>query len=105
MGKFCGAIGYSIQEETRPGVWTNVITEKKVFGETIKVNFRTERSENLNDNLSISSQVSFIANAYARENFQFIKYCKFKGVLWKVVSIDVEFPRIILTLGGIYNGE
>lgn len=105
MGKFCGVIGFSKTEETKPGVWTSNVTERKVYGDVIKNNSRYENSGHLNDNIVINNQVSFIADPFTRENFQTIIYCKLWGICWKVTNITVEFPRLILTLGGEYNAE
>jgi hypothetical protein len=103
MGKFYGAVGYVVTEETVPGSWMPVTTERNVYGDMIKNTSKTENSGNLNDNVILSNKVSFIADPYALKNFQDIKYVKFMGTAWKVTLVDVEYPRLILTLGVVYN--
>lgn len=106
MGKFYGAIGYGVTEETKPGVWKNSITERIVYGQSIRIASRLNSSEKVNDDISLSVQISFLADPYAMANFSLIKYAKddkYPGVAWKVKTVDVAYPRLILTLGGVYN--
>ena len=107
MAKIYGAIGYGVTEEskTQPGVWVNQITERGVAGELIRNSRRLDSSENLNNNITLSNQISIIADPYAIKNFQNIKYIKWIGTAWKVTLVEVQYPRLILTLGGVYNGE
>lgn len=104
MAKFCGPIGYSITEETTPGVWEEHITEKKYFGELIRNTKRSQSADQVNDDLNISNEISIIADPFARENFHSMKYVGFMGARWKIVSVEVRYPRLILTVGGVYNG-
>lgn len=103
--RYCGTVGYIQTVETTPGVWEEVLTEHTYFGDTITNRSRWENSSNLNDNINISNQLSIVADAYAYENFQHIKYAEFMGAKWKVVTAEVQRPRLLLTLGGVYNGE
>lgn len=103
MGKYYGAVGYGISTETSPGVWENVITEVNYMGEFYRDSRVLEKSENLNDNINIASQISIVADPYALKNYFFIKYVTFMGVKWKVKTVDLQFPRLLLTLGGEYN--
>jgi len=105
MTKFYGTVGYAESVETSPGVWTDKITERLYYGDLIKHTRRLQSSENLNDNINISNDISILADPYAVNNFHSIKYITFMGTNWKVTNVDVQFPRLILTLGGIYNGE
>lgn len=105
MAKFYGKIGYGITEEVKPGVWVNNIIEKNVIGDLTKNSRLLEKSDGVNDNINISNTISIVADPYITENFHLIKYVKFLGVAWKVKVAEVQYPRIILTLGGEYNGE
>ena len=105
MAKYCGKIGYFNTVEKVPGVWVDEIIERTSYGDILKNSRRLDNSGNLNDNINISNQISIVADPYAFENFHHIKYAKFMGVAWKVTDILVEYPRLILTLGGEYNGE
>lgn len=105
MAKFYGAIGYAETSEITPGVWVESITERNYSGDIIKNSKRWTTGENLNDNLNINNQISIIADPFAYANFHTIRYVTWMGALWKVSSIDIQRPRLVLTMGGVYNGE
>lgn len=104
MARFHGLIGYAETVETRPSIYEPVIEEKAYTGDVIKNISRNEKAENLNDNINVNNQISIVADPYAYENFHKIKYVDWMGTLWKVTSIDVNRPRLILSIGGVYNG-
>lgn len=103
MAKFHGIIGYVQTEETAPGVYNEVVTERTYTGDILRNNRRWENSERLNDNLVINNQFSIVADVFAYENFQNIRYIQWMGTSWKVNSIEIQRPRLILTVGGVYN--
>lgn len=103
MAKFCGMIGYADNTKVN-GVVKHDITERKHFGDVIKNTQRTEASGTLNDDINISNSISIVADPYAKQNFKHMKYVEFMGTKWKITNIDIQFPRLILTLGGEYNG-
>ena len=104
MAKFYGTIGYGKPVETSPGVWENQITERMYSGDLIRNSRRLQSSGNVNDNINISNQISIIADPYANENFHLMKYASFMGTKWKITDVEVQYPRLILTVGGVYNG-
>ncbi len=103
MAKFYGIIGYSVTEETSPGVWTESITERNYYGDVIRNTRRWQPGEGLNDNLTINNIISIVADPFAYQNFHAIRYIKWMGVSWKIDNIEVQRPRLILTIGGVYN--
>lgn len=105
MAKWTGMIGFATSEEIRPGVWAPMITEHKYYGDVIRNTRRIYSSDKANDDIDISNELSIIADPYARENFHTIRYAEFMGAKWRVSNVDVQYPRLILTLGGVYNGE
>lgn len=105
MAKFSGVIGYSESVETSPGVWTQKITERKARGDVLRNYRKWEGTENLNDNLVINNTISIVADKYAYDHIFAIKYVKYMGVEWKVENVEIQPPRLILSLGGVYNGE
>lgn len=105
MAKFYGVIGYADTMETAPGIWEEKITERKYFGELIRNTRRSESSGNLNDNINISNEISILADPFANQNFHSMRYVEFMGTKWKISSVEVKYPRLILTVGGVYNGE
>lgn len=104
MAKFYGAIGYGNTEETKPGVWKEIITERSYFGDVLQFTKRSESSEHLNDNLNLSNRISIVADPFATENFCSMRYIVWAGAKWKITNIEVQYPRLILTIGGVYNG-
>lgn len=104
MSKFYGPIGYITQKEISPGVWGEVIVERSYRGDITRNNRRWEASEYKNDNLTISNQLSIIADPFLYEKSSTIRYVSWLGVRWKVTNIEIQRPRLILTLGEVYNG-
>lgn len=103
MAKFYGKIGYAETVETKPGVWRPKITEKPYFGDLIRNSRQYESAGQVNDNLNIANEISIVADPYARQNFHSMRYVEFMGAKWKVTRVEVQYPRLILTIGGVYN--
>ena len=104
MARFCGMVGYGERLKTAPGVFKNQITERMYTGDLTRNTRRLQTSESVNDNITISNEVSIIADPYANQNFHKILYVIFMGTKWKVTNAEVLYPRINLTIGGVYNG-
>lgn len=105
MAKWHGIIGYANQVETAPGVWKNSIIEKNYTGDIIRnLNSWNKSPDGTNDNLNINNQISIIADPFAYHNFHAMKYVEFMGSKWKITSVEVKYPRLILNVGGVYNG-
>ena len=105
MAKFYGAVGYVEAVETAPDVFVEEATERMYKGDLLKNNRRLERGEGLNDNVTITNSISILSDPYADKHFYAIRYVKWRGQTWKVSTIDVEPPRLVLSLGGLYNGK
>ena len=104
MAKYCGNIGFAETVETRPGVWEDKITEYVYYGDLTRNTRRLQSGSNLNDNINIANNISIVADPYANKNFHKIRYIELMGTKWKVSDVEVQFPRLILTLGDVYNG-
>lgn len=102
--KYYGKVGYSESVKIDPGIYQDVTTERTYRGDVFKNTRRREAGESINDNISINNQISIIADAYAYDHFFAICYIEWMGKLWKVMNVDVQRPRLILTIGGLYNG-
>lgn len=105
MARYSGKIGFAVTKETKPGVWADEITERTYYGDLTRNTRRLQSSGNLNDNLVISNELSIVADPYANENFHAIRYAVFMGMKWKINSVQVQYPRLILELGEVYNGK
>lgn len=104
MAKFYGKIGYGETVETKPGVFELVITEVSYMGDVFRNTRRLESVDQLNNDLSVNNSISIVADAYANEHFFAMKYIQWQGALWIVSDVSVEPPRLVLKLGGVYNG-
>lgn len=104
MAKYYGSVGYANNTEPNPGVVVEEITTREYYGDVLYNTRRLENSGEINDDINVSNKISIVADPYALDNFWKIRYATFMGQKWKVKSVDVERPRLILTLGGLYNG-
>lgn len=103
MAKWFGKIGFAETKETNPGVWEEVITVREYYGDVTRNTRRFQSSENLNDNIVVSNDISIVADPYAIQNFHAMRYIEFMGAKWKINNVEVSYPRLILTLGEICN--
>lgn len=104
MAKFYGVIGYAITEETKPDVWVEKMITRKYTGDLNRNYRRLDSSSKVNDDVNISNEVSIVADPFAYQNFHAMRYLEYMGSKWKVTGVEVQFPRLILTIGGLYNG-
>lgn len=105
MAKFYGLIGYANTVETAPGVYEEQITTKEYYGDLLRNSRKLQTSsDSLNDNINVANEISILADPFANNNFHSMRYVEFMGSKWKITSVDVQFPRLILTIGGVYNG-
>ena len=104
MAKYYGSIGFAVTEEASPGVYKELITEHNYYGDLIQNIRRLQSTDKVNDDIDISNRISIVADAYANQNFHAMRYAEFMGARWKINNVDVQPPRLILTLGGLYNG-
>ena len=105
MTRFHGNVGYAEESvESAPGVWTDSIVEFEYFGDVIRNTRRLADDDKVNNDLSVSNTISIVADPYAREHFFAIRYVQWAGTLWKVDNVEVQFPRLLLRLGEVYNG-
>lgn len=105
MAKWYGEIGFAETVETKPGVWVEQITKRNYYGDVTRDSRRLQTADKLNDNVNISNQISIISDPYANENFHSMRYAFYMGTRWKITDIEVQYPRLNLTLGGVWNGE
>lgn len=104
MAKFYGNIGYVQSVESAPGVWTDEVNEREYYGDVIRESKQWVSANKVNDDLTIHNRISIIADDFANNNFSAMRYVIWNGVYWKVNNIEIQLPRLILGLGGVYNG-
>lgn len=106
MARFYGVIGYGtkVESPTGSGIYKDVITERQYQGDVIRNARRLEANQKVNYDIAVSNSISVVADAYATYNFMAIRYIRWNGVLWTVSTVEVQRPRLLLELGGVYNG-
>lgn len=105
MAKFYGVIGYAKRVETKPGVWTEEIIEREAYGDLLQNIHKIKTSGSVNDNIDLAQDISIVADPYATENFRSMRYVEHMGTKWKITLVKPQYPRLILTTGGVYNGK
>lgn len=103
MAKFFGKIGFTETKETAPGVWIEEVSEKEYYGDVLSLNRKLETGEHLNDDINVNNRISILADPFAFERFSSMRYVSWMGTKWKVTNVEVQYPRLILSIGGVYN--
>lgn len=103
--RYSGEIGYYETEEVKPGFFKEKVIFRKAYGDVLRNIKRDSTSSTINEKLTISNSISIVADPYARDHFFNIRCAKWQNALWEVKSVDVQWPRLNLELGGIYNED
>lgn len=103
--KWYGQIGYRDCVEVEPGVWEEQITEVNKYGDILRNYSSNQQGTKINDDISVSNQISILADPYLLKSFHKIIYITFGGTKWRVSNIEVQYPRLIVTLGSVYIEE
>ena len=105
MAKWFGTVGFAETVETSPGIWEEQITKRNYYGDLTRNTRRLQSADKLNDDIVINNELSIVSDPYANEHFHNMRYAEFQGAVWKITNVEVQYPRLILSLGGLYNGE
>ena len=107
MAKFYGKIGYAELIESPPesGIWKEAITVRSYYGELTRNSVNIQATDQVLDNVNLAKEISIIADPYAYQNFHAMRYVEFMGAKWKITRVEVQRPRLLLTVGGVYNGQ
>mgnify|MGYP007002423039 FL=1 len=106
MAKWYGKVGYATTVETEPGIWEETIVERDYYGDVISNRYKRQNSGDVNDNINLAISISIVADPFAYQHCANMAYVEYMGAKWKVTDIDPnQRPRLILTIGGVYNGE
>lgn len=107
MARFYGEVGFlrTVEEdpENRPGIYVEKLTKRNYYGDVLSNSRRWDQSGYLNDNLVINNRISIVADSFAKANIGAMKYVKWQGVSWKITNVEIQYPRLILTIGGEYH--
>jgi hypothetical protein len=105
MRRFFGKIGYETAVDKGDGIWEQELVARSYYGDVIRNATLIGNGEKVNDDLSVGNSISVVADAYAIHHFSTIRYVEWAGVAWKVEKVTLAHPRLILELGGVYNGQ
>nr|DAD77608.1 MAG TPA: hypothetical protein [Siphoviridae sp. ctQyg71] len=105
MAKFYGAIGFVEQKKTGQDVWTEVPVAHYYYGDVVRNIKKAMTGEGINDNMEINNQITIVADEYAFGHIFAMRYVEWMGAYWNVQSVEVQRPRLIISIGGVYNGE
>ena len=105
MGKWFGKIGYVETVETEPGIWEEQINERSYYGDIISSRWMRQSTDKVNDDINLSNMVSIVADPFAVQHCSSIIYVEYAGAKWRVSNVEIQHPRLILTMGGVYNGK
>lgn len=106
MAKWCGKIGFEVETaETAPSVYEEKIVERRYYGQILEYGRALEAGEGANDDIRLENQLSVVADPFAQHNFCRIRYAVWMGTKFKVSRVKVQYPRLLLTLGGVWNGN
>lgn len=104
MAKFSGMVGFGISEETAPGVYQDRIVEYPYMGDVVRNTRRLEQGEYVNDDITVGNSISIVGDSFAAQHFFAMRYIDWAGTRWKITEVEAVSPRLVLRLGGVYNG-
>lgn len=103
MAKWFGKVGYSITDETEPGIWEETIIERDYYGDMTSDRRKRQNSGEVNDDINLANVISIVADPFAYQNYSNMAYVEIMGSKWKISDVEVQRPRLILTVGGVYK--
>lgn len=105
--RFFGKVGYVWSEEgtgEREGIWEEYSEEHDYYGDILTNNRRYEQGTGINDDVNITNRISIVADAFAWDHIFALKYIEWMGQKWKVTNVEIARPRLVLQVGGLWNG-
>lgn len=107
MAKFYGQIGFAqtVEEPEDSGIWVEKIIERSYYGDVLRISRRWEAGQKINDDITVSNEISILSDPFVTQHIPWIRYVTWNGLKWKVSNADVDYPRLKLSIGGLYNGE
>lgn len=109
--RYAAKLGYRYTEEQRDsedrpnGVYKEIYTERPYKADVMSYGYRNQTSESINDDYKLTNKFSVLAcDAFTLSHLNSIIYIEYLGIKWKVTSVDIQRPRLIISIGGEYNG-
>lgn len=104
MARFAGDVGYGVATEVAPGVWEDIVIRRRMYGDVLREQHNIRSDDKVLPEINVNNSISVVADAYAKTHFYAIRFVEWSGALWTVTNVEVRSPRLILTIGGVYNG-
>jgi fructose-1,6-bisphosphatase len=105
MARFYDVVGYADETtETTPGVFKDQMIAYSYYGDVIRDSRQLDGSQKVNADVTVGVSISILADEYANEHIFAMRYVRWAGSLWTVSDVTVQRPRLVLRLGGVYNG-
>lgn len=104
MAKWYGNVGFADTIEYEPGAWEETVVEHPYYGDILFDHWKRENSGGVNDNVNLSHRISIVADSYAHSHCSSMVYVEYMNEKWKITDIEVQYPRLILSIGGLWNG-
>ena len=105
MGKYSGIIGFGYNKEIEPDIWKDEFVERHYYGDIIQNNRRFNQGTTLSGEVYITNQLSIVGDSFLFQNLSNIRYASVNGNNWIVESVQEKYPRVEISLGGVYNGK
>lgn len=105
MAKYSGLVGYSTQAETAPGVWKTVDNSRLMKGDFYMESSRHQSGDKVNDDISLNHRISLMADEWVMKNYPLMRWIEIDGIKWEITSVELKRPRIVVNVGGLYNGD
>lgn len=105
MAKWFGKVGYADTDMSEPGRWEEKIKERSYYGDVYRNTRLIQNPGDINDNVNISMQISIVADPFAKDHIHAMRYAEYMGTMWRITSAEAQYPRVILQIGGIWNGN
>ena len=104
MARFYGKVGFGQTHDNGNGVHSVDIYYRFYHGDEVQNYRSTDNSQQVNSEFRTSTLISIMSDSHANENLSAIRYAEWHGTLWEVTGVDTQRPRLLLRLGGVYNG-
>lgn len=101
--KYYDKIAYSYHVESEPGIFEEAYHEQYYYGDVIQNGRYIRNNDKINDDVTVNTRISVIADAALNHNFGSIRWVEFMGQKWKAESVVPEPPRLVITLGSLYH--
>lgn len=104
MRRFVGKVGYAANVNRGAGIYVEEFTARVYMGDVIRNEVQVSNGEKINDDISTGTSISIVADGFALNHFKTIRYAEWAGETFKVEGVTLNHPRLVLRLGGVYNG-